>query len=216
MPKYIFVTGAPGSKWSSVVKNIYYGADIDRGDYSEDRTYYDFGSGNGNKLLNHFGAYFDPGMEFGDWFDQLDQHTREACEAEFDRPWIFSNNGGIKIIKSHVFATQIDFLQVNWPDCPIVMVHRSNDACLGWWMRSGGFDITYPSYVWYKDLTRMAWHIDFQNNGILNAAAQRDVDFDVVDNLHLCQRLGITPPPAHRQNYPKGDIKVAVLNPALV
>ena len=37
--KYIFVVGAPGSKWSSVVKNIYFSPDIDRSDYSEDRKY---------------------------------------------------------------------------------------------------------------------------------------------------------------------------------
>jgi len=33
--KYIFVAGAPGSKWSSVVKNIYYSESIDRSDYSD-------------------------------------------------------------------------------------------------------------------------------------------------------------------------------------
>jgi hypothetical protein len=38
--KYILVTGAPGSKWSSVVKNIYWSDDIDRTDYSKDREYY--------------------------------------------------------------------------------------------------------------------------------------------------------------------------------
>ena len=38
--KYIFVAGAPGSKWSSVVKNIYYSPDIDRSDYKDERTYY--------------------------------------------------------------------------------------------------------------------------------------------------------------------------------
>jgi hypothetical protein len=209
MPKYIFVTGAPGSKWSSVVKNIYYGADIDRGDYSEDRTYYH--SATGTKELMHIGAYWDPGMEFGGWFDQLDQNTKEACESEFDRPWTFSQSSGIRIIKSHVFSTQIDFLRENWPDCPVVLVHRSNDACLGWWVRCGEFGITYPRYDWYKNLEEMAWNIDYQNNSILNAAAAHDVDFDVVDNWHLCQRLGITPPPAHHQSYPRSDIKVAVL-----
>ena len=35
--KYIFLAGAPGSKWSSVAKNIYYSADIDRSDYRDER-----------------------------------------------------------------------------------------------------------------------------------------------------------------------------------
>ena len=34
------MAGAPGSKWSSVCKNIYYSPDIDRTDYSDARTYW--------------------------------------------------------------------------------------------------------------------------------------------------------------------------------
>ena len=34
--KYIFVAGAPGSKWSSVCKNIYFSGDIDTSDYNTD------------------------------------------------------------------------------------------------------------------------------------------------------------------------------------
>ena len=207
--KYIFVTGSPGSKWSSVVKNIYYSDDIDRGDYTDARTYYH--SAGGTYDLMHLGAYFDPGMEFGTWFDQLDQNSKGMCEAEFDRPWAGKEQNGIKIIKSHVFAAQIDFLRETWPECPVVLVHRANDACLGWWVRCGEFRITYPKYTYYKNLENMAWHIDYQNNQILNSAASADVDFDVVDNWHLCQRLGITPPAEHWQRYPRSDIKVAVL-----
>lgn len=207
--KYIFVTGAPGSKWSSVVKNIYYSDDIDRGDYSDSRTYYHDASG--TQDLMHLGAYFDPGMEFGSWFEELDQNSKGMCEAEFDRPWAGHALGGIKIIKSHVFAAQIDFLRETWPECPVVLIHRPNDACLGWWVRCGHFDITYPKYNYYSDLKQMAWHIDYQNNQILNAAANADTDFDIVDNWHLCQRLGIAPPVNHWQNYPRSDIKVAIL-----
>ena len=36
---YILMTGAPGSKWSSVCKNIYWSEDIDHSDYTEERTY---------------------------------------------------------------------------------------------------------------------------------------------------------------------------------
>ena len=38
--KYIFVAGAPGSKWSSVCKNIYYSDSIDQSDASEEREYW--------------------------------------------------------------------------------------------------------------------------------------------------------------------------------
>ena len=38
--KYIFIAGAPGSKWSSVSKNIYFSDGIDRTDASPEREYY--------------------------------------------------------------------------------------------------------------------------------------------------------------------------------
>ena len=65
--KYIFCAGAPGSKWSSLIKNIYYSPGVDRSDYSDARTYYHDASGKMD--LMHLGAYFDPGMEFGGFFE---------------------------------------------------------------------------------------------------------------------------------------------------
>ena len=53
--KYILVTGAPGSKWSSVVKNIYWSDDIDRTDYSKDREYYHEADTPGEPQLMHIG-----------------------------------------------------------------------------------------------------------------------------------------------------------------
>ncbi len=100
--KYIFVSGAPGSKWSSVVKNIYYSADVDSTDYSEARTYRHDASG--TMELLHMGVYWGPAMEFGNHFEHLDQHTREQNEAEFDAPF---SGTGVRIIKSHVFGYHI-------------------------------------------------------------------------------------------------------------
>ena len=77
--KYIFVAGAPGSKWSSVCKNIYYSDSIDQTDASENREYWHDASGQLD--LMHIGAYFDPGMEFGDFFDNINKYTKEECES---------------------------------------------------------------------------------------------------------------------------------------
>jgi len=203
--KYIFMAGVPGSKWSSVSKNIYYSPDIDRSDYTEARTYWHDASG---KLeLMHTGAYFDPGMEFGDWFDRLDEHTKEECEAEFDRPF---SGTGVRIIKSHVFCHHLDFIQQNWPDSPIILVHRGNDASLGWWVKCGHFNITYPSYnKYYKDLRQMAVEIQRQNTDMRPFWEHAS---SVADNLDLCERLGIAAPPAeYQQNYADNKIRVKVL-----
>ena len=207
--KYIFVAGAPGSKWSSVVKNIYNSASLDRSDYSKERTYYH--DAGGTMDLMHLGAYFDPGMEFGSFFDRLDQHSREECEAEFDRPF---TGTGVRIVKSHVFAHHIDFLRQTWPDCPVVLVYRPNDACLGWWVKCGHFDITYPKYdQYYKNLRTMAGVIADQNRDIRTAWVTQPVgDSTIYDNLGLAEFLEIEPPPAtDAQNYLTSDINVKVI-----
>jgi hypothetical protein len=203
--KYIFVAGAPGSKWSSVVKNIYYSPDIDRSDYTEARTYWHDASG--QMELMHLGAYFDPGMEFGNWFDCLDQHSREDCEQEFDRPFLGT---GVRIIKSHVFTYHIEFLKQNWPNSPIVLVHRGDDACLGWWVKCGHFDITYPDYhKYYRDLKHMAKEIQRQNSSMY---PYWDIASFAFDNVGLCAQLGIdAPDETYRQNYSYSKVRVKVL-----
>jgi hypothetical protein len=203
--KYIFVAGAPGSKWSSVVKHIYYSADIDQSDYSDARTYYH--EAWGQTELMHLGAYWDPGMEFGENFDRLDKLTVEECEAEFDRPF---SGSGVRIIKSHVFMHHIGFIKKTWPDCPIVLVHRGDDACLGWWVKCGHFDITYPIYhKSYKDLRQMAVEIKRQN---ADMRQHWDYASFVYDNIELCKQLGIeSPPEQYRQNYADSKVRVKIL-----
>jgi len=208
--KYIFVSGAPGSKWSSVVKNIYYSPDVDSSDYSEARTYRH--DATGKMELLHMGVYWGPAMEFGDHFERLDQYTKEQNEAEFDAPF---SGTGVRIIKSHVFGYHIDYIKKTWPDCPIVLVDRSDDACLGWWVKCGHFDITYPRYdSYYKNLRTMAGIIKQQNTGITDAVwnyKYRGAK-QVSTNLELCNALDITWPDSnYRQNYTNNNIKVTVI-----
>lgn len=205
--KYIFVSGAPGSKWSSVVKNIYYSHDVDSTDYSDSRTYYHDASGTYD--LMHLGVYWGPAMEFGDWFENLDQYTKEQNEAEFDKPF---SGSGVRIIKSHVFGYHVDYIKRTWPDCPIVLVDRTDDACLGWWVKCGEFKITYPLYRdYYKDLRQMSAAIAKENEG--NRKAARDYPGSVVEtNRQLARTLGITvPEEKYYQDYIKSDIRVTVI-----
>ena len=205
--KYIFVSGAPGSKWSSVVKNIYYSADIDSSDYSEERTYWHDASGTHD--LMHLGVYWGPAMEFGDWFEQLDQHSREENEAEFDLPF---TGTGVRIIKSHVFGYHIDYIKCTWPDCPIVIIDRSDDACLGWWVKCGEFKITYPLYRdYYKNLREMTAAIARENAGNRQAVSEHPGVIPETNRM-LCRMLNIAQPPKeYYQNYITSDIKVTVL-----
>ena len=202
--KYIFVAGAPGSKWSSVVKNIYWSPDIDQTDYSENRTYYHDASG--EYQLMHLGTYFDPDMEFGSDWRNFTRFSKDELEKEFDKP--FSGNG-IRIIKSHIFCHHLDFINHNWPDCPIVLVERSNDSCLGWWVRCGEFNITYPNYIgYYKNLREMSKHIDNQNHDLRKFVANYNLSL-LDDNIDLCDTLGIDyPPEEYKQNYLTNNVSV--------
>ena len=203
--KYIFVAGAPGSKWSSVVKNIYYSHDIDRSDYSDARTYYH--DAGGEMQLMHLGAYFDPGME-SNLPENLEQFTREELEQIFDKEFI---GKGIRIIKSHIFSNHIEFIKKTWPECPLILVHRNDDSCLGWWVKCGHFNITYPLYhEYYKDLKTMAAIIKQQNAGILNAWWKYNGKY-VTDNKELCRALKIEIPAKDYQDYVQSDVRVKVI-----
>lgn len=207
MSKYIFVSGAPGSKWSSVVKNIYYSPCIDSSDASPTREYYHDASG--EMQLMHMGVYWGPAMEFGDWFANLDKHSKEQNEAEYDVPF---TGKGIKIIKSHVFGYHIDYIKSTWPDCPIIIIDRSDDACLGWWVKCGEFNISYPLYRdYYKDLRQMAECIRKENAGNRKALMEYP-GIEVQTNLQLARVLGISlPPKQYYQDYIASDIKVTVI-----
>jgi hypothetical protein len=154
------------------------------------------------------GAYFDPGMEF-DLSQQMNLESKEHLEEFFDSAFA-AGGKGVRIIKSHVFSHHIDFIKKTWPDCPIVLVHRSDDACLGWWVKCGHFNITYPKYdQYYVDLKNMARIIADQNRDILTA--WKDSHY-IGDNLTLARTLRIEPPPmSYYQSYKKSDIEVTVL-----
>jgi hypothetical protein len=160
----------------------------------------------------HQGAYFDPGMEFGKFFDRINRYTKEECEAEFDRAFA-PDATGIRIIKSHVFSNHINFLRATWPDVPVVLVHRSDDACLGWWVKCGHFNITYPDYAeYYQNLREMAQIIQKQNQGIVCAETDyASIKRTPATNLELCDILGIARPEKDIQHYQSNDIRVNVL-----
>ena len=208
--KYIFVAGAPGSKWSSVVKNIYYSPSIDRSDYRDEWTYYHDASG---KLeLMHLGAYFDPGMACP-LPEDLTVLSKQDAETSFDYPFD-KDSTGVRIIKSHIFCYKenLEYLRQHWPECPIVLVHRSDDSCLGWWVKCGHFDITYPDYSeYYQNLREMSRLINLQNSGLLKFWYSRD-GREPGTNRELARLLNIDAPPLeYAQDYDSSNIKVKVI-----
>jgi hypothetical protein len=111
-----------------------------------------------------------------------------------------------------VFANNIDYLKKTWPESPIVLVHRDDDACLGWWVKCGQFDITYPRYDgYYKNLRTMAGIIQRQNEGIV-AAQRRYSGRNPLNNHDLADLLGIAQPPAeYAQDYGQSNVRVTII-----
>lgn len=172
---YIFFTGAPGSKWSGLAKWLYWSPDIDQSDYSSEREYFR----PGDEFPGHTGAYFDPGMEFdlGEW----------------DKPF---NGEGIKLIKSHTIAENLD----SYKEYPIVMVLRNPMISFTWWLEAGGFDITYPSYKWYKDKSFMWDRIVSQNYGIVKFIKENEC-IHVKSMSEASDLLGLKSPPCYNPKY---------------
>ena len=190
---YILLTGAPGSKWSSVNKTIYWSKDIDQTDYSEARTYWHDADTPGTKQLMHLGAYWDPGMEFDleDW----------------DKPF---SDSGKRIIKSHTMAHKLwQYRSLNYP---IVMVYRNDYECLKWWKLCGEFNITYPNYAYFENWKKMLDHIHKENADILKFVRSHEERITRVDdNVSLCKLLDIAYPEKEElHNYSQKDITVYV------
>ena len=199
--RYIIFTGAPGSKWSSVVKNIYWSADIDQSDYTTDRQYYHDADTPGQKQLMHLGAYWDPGMEFEptEWNEPFTLKKINWEQLDLKR-----------IIKSHVFAYELNRFKDQYP---IVMVYRNDVDCLEWWKKCGHFNITYPLYgSYYKDLHNMWNEIQKQNKSIMQfVKSNYEKITQPKNNVELCQTLEIElPEDLQVHNYTEKDIKVYV------
>jgi hypothetical protein len=111
-----------------------------------------------------------------------------------------------------VFAHNIDFLKQHWPNCPIVLVQRPDDACLGWWVKCGHFGISYPKYdQYYQNLRTMSQIIPAQNKDIQEAIWRYKSQI-ANTNRDLAKILNIQQPPqGHDQSYGADDIRVTII-----
>ena len=176
---YIFMTGAPGSKWSAVSKRIYWSSSVNHSDYHDDREYY--GPKSYNEYPMHTGAYWDPGMEFD--------------VGEWDKP--FKKEGGVKLIKSHTIAEDLEA----YADHPIIMVLRDDQKCFDWWKEAGGFDISYPDYSYYINDDGMRSAIEAQNAGIRSFVERHNCQ-SITNVLEIHRALGLAAYPDYNPRHP--------------
>jgi len=130
----------------------------------------------------------------------------ENTQENWNKPF---SGRGIRIIKSHTFAHQLDLLKTL--KYPIVMVYRNDVECYKWWNDAGGFSITYPIYDYFKPLGNMWNHIQKQNKDIMQFIKDNQSKVvNVVDSLQLCELLKISFSKKSYKDYTSNDIKVYV------
>ena len=155
LPKRIFVTGAPGSRWSSVVQRLEENlSGFDTSVYCDNARYDPIFRGESVSGF-HKGIYFDPGKQY-----------EPILDAEYlDKPWGDSNL--CRMVRSHHWAYCLPEIKEKFPDDWILMVYRPDEMCLAWWFEVGGFHITYPDYSYYKDVPTISSHIKQMNLSML-------------------------------------------------
>jgi len=197
LPKRLFFTGVPGSRWSGIAQILEALPGFNSSDRTPDRTY------THHSYTGHVGAYFGRGMEF---------------PAELDLPMIDSAwtnpNAGTQIVKSHDWAYKLNevYNTVRSSGDWIMLVYRPDLVSQAWWHEAGGFQIKYPNYDAYQDHIGMLSEIMSQNKAILKFGCDMRVTWEYFDRVWISKTFGI-----EYNNIPEvntwEDILVAVVKP---
>jgi hypothetical protein len=158
LPKRIFFTGVPGSRWSGIAQIIESIPGFNTSDRTPERTY------EHHSYTGHKGAYFGWRMEF-------DPVIRWVGAGYIDQAW--TEPGGCCLVKSHQWPDKFDEIEKHYPDDWIMLVYRPDMASFAWWHEAGGFQIKYPSYKWYQDDADMLHEISRNNKLMLKYAYEK-------------------------------------------
>jgi hypothetical protein len=191
LPKRIFFTGVPGSRWSGIAQVIESIPGFNTSDRTPERTFHHSG------FSGHAGAYFGTGMEFMPWLDP----------DYLDQAW--TEPGGTKLIKSHDWAYNLGTIRKKFPEDWIMMVYRPDQVSYAWWHEAGGFRIQYPNYQSYENSNQMLSEIIQQNSAILEYGASVNAKWSYFTPDWIEETFGhrATPSRVHT------DILVTVIKP---
>lgn len=160
LPKRIFLTGVPGSRWSGIAQVIESLEGFNTSDRTPEREFSHSG------FTGHKGVYFGKGMEFDSFINP----------EYIDHAW--PQDVGTKLVKSHDWANKLQAVREVFPDDWIMLVYRPDMASYAWWHEAGGFNIKYPNYEVYKDSATMLGEIAKQNDNILKFAQEHDLTWN--------------------------------------
>jgi hypothetical protein len=190
----ILGTAVPGSKWSGTLMTlanvIKYINNSDIGQpIKYGRTFTDKKTGEVINYDFHYGTYWGPSHEYGHGFDNLKSMAKKEIIDEFAGG--FTDWTKTKLIKSHWFVYELEYLITLFPKATIIGMYLSDDYCFKWWNFLGGWDITYPIYDWFDNDDKMKREIKIGNALILKFFSERGIplklypDFPSLFNTEL-------------------------------
>jgi len=173
LPKRIFFSGAPGSRWSGVAQLIETVPGMNTSDRTPERTFVF------KPFSDHLGAYFGSGMEFS-----LDLSVQNVDAAH-------ATNGGCRLIKAHEWSYHLDDIKSLYKDDWIMLVYRPDVISFAWWNGAGGFNITYPKYHAFRDATNMMSEISKINQTMLEFGHKYDAEWRYLTPRWIQENFGI-------------------------
>jgi len=174
LPKRIFFTGVPGSRWSGVAQIIETIPGFNTSDRTPDREY------KHGEYSGHKGAYFGRGMEFDPFLNP----------SYIDNVW--TELGGTRLIKSHDWAYKLQLIKEFFPEDWIMMIYRPNYVSYQWWHQAGGFSIQYPNYRFYNNGEALMMAIQEQNLAILKFADDHNLRWSYFTSEWINSIFGYT------------------------
>jgi hypothetical protein len=171
LPKRIFFTGVPGSRWSGIAQTLETMSGMNTSDRTPEREY------DHHSYTGHKGAYFGPGMEFEPVLD----------ESYIDQAW--TEPGGCKLVKSHEWSYYLGEIREKFPYDWIMMIYRPDMVSYAWWHEAGGFQIQYPNYSAYKNSSNMLSEIMKQNSCILEFGRLNKCKWEYFTSDWICENF---------------------------
>tara|TARA_B100001057_G_scaffold499640_1_gene611088 strand:- start:466 stop:1017 length:552 start_codon:yes stop_codon:yes gene_type:complete len=158
LPKLIFFTGVPGSRWSGIAREIKEDPSYDTTDRAPHRVY------RHHNFNGHQEAYFGTGMEFDTSLNASNLYAPFSGE-------------GTKLLLSHEWPYHFADIKELYPNAWIQLIYRPDQPSMDWWLQAGGFTITYPNYDCYIDIDGMWDKICEQNKLILDFAQKNNLQW---------------------------------------
>lgn len=173
LPKRIFFSGVPGSRWSGVAQLLESIPGFNISDRTPERTF------TFPPYSDHLGAYFGSGMEFS---LNLDPSNIDSAHTDFS---------GCRLIKAHEWSYHLDEIKQRYPEDWIVLVYRPDVISFAWWNGAGGFNITYPRYQAFGDATNMMCEIAKMNQAILKFSYQQNATWNHLTPQWVWDNFGV-------------------------